>query len=105
MDMAVQKQIQQVKFTYDKKKSDVLSQIEVNKGQRFEHISNKDQNVVKFNQAKYSYIHKKWDNDAIEQLFRAKRDNNWYRVYCISDLLYREDYKKRLGHSAYWTFI
>lgn len=59
MDMQVQKQIQNVKHTYDKKKSDVLSQIEVNKGQRFEHISNKDQNVVKFNQGKYSYIHKK----------------------------------------------
>ena len=54
-----QKQIHQVKVTYEQKKNAVLQEIQVNKSQRFEHISNNDQNVADFNLGKYSYIHNK----------------------------------------------
>lgn len=59
MTQSEQKQIRQVVDAFGQKKAAVLKEIDKNVTQRGEHISNKDQTVLRFNQGKYSYIHNK----------------------------------------------
>lgn len=58
MGPAEHKQIEKIKAYFGDRKHEVMQELQNNKAQRFEHISNKDQNNTKFNKGKYAYIHK-----------------------------------------------
>jgi len=51
------KSIEAIRQLYDKKRRAIMEDIETNKSQRFEHIHNKDQSIIKFNKGKYAYVH------------------------------------------------